>query len=502
MPDRRESIGPIIRSLTAGLSRARTLERLLQLQSRIEKCDALDGLVDEMQASVKYRCPKCRGRFTRPALARHLWMKHRLLFDHGRVQEPGPLVEAAVAKAVETREAEKLDRVYFWANQLYTGVEPAQVHQAILSRVGTYPGDLEPLKAAAAEHAAGVCPGCYAAVRAPAPPIPPPLTLSAGRLAGDGYLVELTDFTTGRRLRVTGPGVELYRGPDPGRRFAPRDLAVWVALPFTLLALAAAIAAPAGWGKPVWLVLWLTAFGLLVYAAVRFLRGPLPDLTDRAVDAAWREIAPRVGRSAAAVRLLTRLCRTSIGHGTPGERAETVWELVEHAAVLAEKGGGYVQLLAAARVLQAYDAAKLGRDWVHGLVDAFEPFLRGELRGGYAEAAAEVLLTAEAFGDREAARLRGPPRHHRVRRRADPDRLRGPGHGLPSILPARRRRGRLAANAVRDLEDAEHPALGGAGRGGGSGLRLRPERPIGQWAGARGGSGHDAHLSLRRVCQH
>src|SRR5207248_1683517 len=126
----------------------------------------------------------------------------------------------------------------------------------------------------------------------------------------------------------------------------------------------------------------------------------------RALDAAWREIAPRVGRSAAAVHLLTRLCRTSIGRGTPFERTEAVWELVEHAAVLAEKGGIYLQLLAAARALQAHDAAKFGRDWVHGLVEMFEPFFRGELPGAYAEAAAEVLLGAEAFGDREAARLR------------------------------------------------------------------------------------------------
>jgi hypothetical protein len=406
LPDRRESIGPIVRSLTAGLSWSRTLKRLLQLQSRVERCDALDGLVEEMQAAVRYRCPMCRGRFTRPALARHLWMKHRLLFDHGRVQEPGPLVEAAVAKAVETRHADALDRVYLWANTLYQGVEPTQVHQAILSRVGVYPGDLEPLKQAAAEHDAGVCPACFAAVRVLVPPLPPPLTLSAGRLAGDGYLVEVIDRSAGRLLQVRGPGVELYRGPDPGQRFAPRPLAIWVALPFALLGLASAAVAPMSWAKPVTLVLWLSAFSVLLYAAVRLIRGPLPNPSDRVVDAAWREIAPRVGRSLPAVRLLTRLCRTSIGHGDPAERTEVVWELVEHAAVLAEKGGVYLQLLAAARILQAHDAAAFGRDWVHGLVTIFEPFLRGELSGSYAEAAAEVLLGTEAFGDRETARLR------------------------------------------------------------------------------------------------
>lgn len=406
LPDRPESIGPVIRSLTAGLSRARTLERLLQLQSRVEKSDALDGIVARTEAAVKYRCPKCRGRFTRPALARHLWRKHRLLYDHGRVREPGPVVEAAVTAAAASRRADGLDRVYFWANQLYEGVEPTQVHQAILSRVGTSPGDLAPLRTAAAEQDAGVCPACHAAVRVPVPPLAPPLVLSGGRLAGDGYLVEVADQLTGRVVRVTGPGGDLYRGPDEGRRFAPRTLAAWVATPFGVLALAAAALAPEGWVRPFWLAVWLSAFAGLVYAAVRLLRPPLPDPADRAVDAAWREIAPRVGRSAPAVRLLTRLCRTSLGRGGFADRSETVWEMVEQAAVLADKGGVYVQFLAAVRVLQAADATTLGRDWVLGLVNVFDPFIRGELPAAYAEAAAEVLLGADRFGDREAARLR------------------------------------------------------------------------------------------------
>src|SRR5205085_9876098 len=131
-------------------------------------------------------------------------------------------------------------------------------------RIATHPGDLEPLKKAAGEHDAGVCPSCFAAVRVPTPPLPPLLTLSAGRLSGDGYLVELTDRPSGRLLRVSGPGVELYRGPDPGRRFGPRALAVWVSVPFPVLALVGAAVAPAGWVKPVWLVIWLATFsGLL-----------------------------------------------------------------------------------------------------------------------------------------------------------------------------------------------------------------------------------------------
>jgi len=406
LPDRPESIGPVIRSLTAGLGEARTLERLFQLQSRVEKSDALDALVARTEAAVKIRCPKCRGRFTRPALVRHLWRRHGLLYDHGKVREPGPVVEAAVTEAAETRRAEGLDRVYSWATQLYRGVEPNQVHQAILSRVGAAPEDLIPLRAAAAEHDAGVCPACHAAVRLPVPPLPPPLILAGGRLAGDGYVVDVTDHSTGRTVRVTGPGGDVYRGPDPGSRFAPRHFAAWVATPFALCALAAAALAPDGWGRPVLLVLWLSAFSGLLYAAALLLRRPLPDPADRAVDAAWREVAPRIGRSVPAVRLLTRLCRTSLGRGTFGERSELVWELVEHAAVLADKGGVYYQLLAAVRVLQAYDATSLGRDWVLGLVDAFTPFLRGELPAAYADAAAEILLAADAFRDGEAARLR------------------------------------------------------------------------------------------------
>ena len=63
-------------------------------------------------------------------------------------------------------------------------------------------------------------------------------------------------------------------------------------------------------------------------------------------------------------------------------------------------------LFAAARVLQSYDAARIGLDWPTELVKVFEPVLKGDAPAGVADAAADVLLAADVFGDPEAARLR------------------------------------------------------------------------------------------------
>lgn len=400
--DTAESIGPVVRALTTGLGRSRTLERMFQLQSRVEKSAALDQLVAEAEARSKLKCPKCPAKLTRPALVKHLWARHRLVFERGRAREPGPLVERAVADYAADRSPESIDRVFQLADQLYSGVEPAQVHQALLSRLGATPDDLEPLGKAAAESGAGLCPVCYAAIRNPLATLPPPLVLADGRLTGDGYAVEALS----RAVRVTRPGFNPETVADPRARLSPREYGVRAAAPVAALAAVAAAAVPPSLAKPLGPALLLSVVSVLVYAAARSLPRSAPRPDARAIDAAWADLVPLVGRSIPAARFLTRLCRTSLGRGTTEVRTAVLWELVEHAAVLAERGGAYLQLLAAARVLQSHDSAQLGRDWCSLLAGLFEPALRAELPADFAEAAAECLLGTDAFTDRDAARLR------------------------------------------------------------------------------------------------
>ena len=162
---------------------------------------------------------------------------------------------------------------------------------------------------------------------------------------------------------------------------------------------------PVARASPLTVAGFLTVVAGFVYLSVRFLRKPLPDPSDRAVDVAWASLVPGIGRSPEAVRFLTRLCRASVGVGSVVNRGTEVFEVVEHSAVLADKGGPYVQLLAAARVLQVLDAARLGKERIAGLVGVFEPFLRGELPPTYVEAASEVLLSGEALPAGDLGRL-------------------------------------------------------------------------------------------------
>jgi hypothetical protein len=78
---------------------------------------------------------------------------------------------------------------------------------------------------------------------------------------------------------------------------------------------------------------------------------------------------------------------------------------VEQAAVLADRGGERLQLLAAARVLQVCDEATLGRERVSGLMKLLEPCVRNELPITYAETVAEILVQSEVLTPGEQRRL-------------------------------------------------------------------------------------------------
>jgi hypothetical protein len=402
MPDRIESIGPIVRALTAGLGRVRTLERLVQLQSRVEKSEVIDTLVADAERTTKLKCPKCSAKLTRPALIKHLWKKHRLVYEHGGAREPGPVVERAVEEFARDREPEQIDRVYAVTEQLYAEAEPRQIHQAILSRLGGQHDDAELLRKEAAEAEAGLCPSCYSMVPPSVPPLLPPLALASGRLLGEGYAVEAQR----RRVAITYPDGSVDRVPDPNDRSGTREFAAKVGAGVAAAALVFAAAMPRDAVKPLLPTVALSLLSIGAYTGLLYRERKVPKPDARALDAAWAELAPGIGRSPRAIRFLTRLCRSSLGVGTVEERSKAVWELVEHAAVLAEKGPPQTQLLAAVRLLQAHDSARIGKEWVNQLLAAWEPFLRGEVTPVYAEAVAEMLLDSPLFSDRDAARLR------------------------------------------------------------------------------------------------
>jgi hypothetical protein len=402
VPDGPRAVGAVVRAATAGLSRGRALERMYQLQSRVETCDALDALVAVAEGRVRLRCPRCPARLTRRELIPHLWHLHRLAYQQGQARDPRVLLDAAITTAAAAGEADGIDHSYLLAAQYFPDSDPRQVLQALAARGASDPTQTDRLLDRAADEGAGLCPVCLSAVPDPVPPLPPPANVSAGRVSAEGYCVDATGW---REIAVSFPGAGPTREPDDTSRRSPRQVAVLVALPLLLLTAAAVAVVPARFANPAWVGVWLGLVGWMVYLAVLLTRRPPPDRTERAVDLAWSRLAPVVGRTPPAVRFLTRLARASIGAGDPVARGGVVFELVQHAAVLAEKGAAYQQLLAAARVLEVLDQGRIGRERVAGLVGVFDPFLRGELGPAYAEAAAETLLASDALAPGDAERL-------------------------------------------------------------------------------------------------
>lgn len=404
VPDTAQAVGPIVRAVTAGLSRSRTHQRMIELQGRVETCATLDRMVREADRTVKLKCPRCQGKFRRAAFVRHLWEAHRLLFDRGVAVDPRPGVDAAVTAAASTDDPAAIDRAFALTAQNFPDSIPEQVLQAVAARQSAagYPVPDE-LGRSAADDQCGLCPHCLAPVPDPIPVPPPPLAVTKTRLAGDGYVVEVLDSSAGRKLHVLTPKKEFTEAPPGERRFDPRALGVLAGVPVLLVA-AVFLFLPFV-TQPFLLALGSAMLGWLLYAAVRFSRKRLPRAERLVVDAAWRQVVPGLKLTKANARWLTRLCRSCADRGSPLDRARTLNDLVADAAEVFDKGGPFVQLFAAARLLQVTDGVELGRERVAGLVGVFEPFFRGELSAEYAEIAADIARTDDLVPGADAARL-------------------------------------------------------------------------------------------------
>ena len=408
LPDTIDAIRPVLAALTAGLSRTLALERLIRLQGRVSKCNTLDRIVTATEEKLKLKCPKCAAKLTRTGLILHLWHKHRLVFVKGKARDPQVLVEKAMtAGATATADSEpdpdRIDAAFGLTGLYFPKVPPSQVFQALAARGAVLPAQLDPLLDRAAEVRCGLCPVCLSPLADPIPLLPPRLAIGGGRLAGDGFAVDVLDTPTGRTVTITTRGGTTTEAG--AKRLTPRAFAVRVGVPFLVIAVGLGLFLPARIAPPIAVAGLVTVVGWLAYFSARFLRKPLANPTDVAVERAWEQIVPDLGRKPPAVRFLTRLCRSSIGNGNIEERTPNVRDLVEHAAAQADRGVAHMQLLAAVRVLQVCDAATLGREKIAGLLSVFEPFVRGELPMIYGEAAAESLMTAGVLTSGEAERL-------------------------------------------------------------------------------------------------
>ncbi len=405
VPDEPQAVTPIVQALTLGASKASALDRLLDLERHVARCDTLDVLVEAAEAATALRCPRCDERLTRFKLIAHLWTRHGLVFREGQAVEPRGLLGAAIAAAAAGGNLRLLDESFAAHAAYYPREDRRLVFQALASQGPPDAAEVEQLLAAADADRAGLCPVCLNAIPDPLPELPPEASCGAGRVSGEGYSVEARDGPGGRAVELGRPRAAAEELARVGPRLSPRRAGVTGAFPVLLVGTLATLLLPGRLVTPLVPAGVTLALTLLAYLLGRYVRKPLPNATVQALAAAWSDLTPGIGRSPAAVRFLTRLCRVSLRLGDPVGRSPAVYELVGHAAVLADRGPEQMQLLAAARVLQAFDGAALGREKVAALAAVFQPFLRAELPPAYGEAAAELVLGVPEGRPGELARL-------------------------------------------------------------------------------------------------
>jgi hypothetical protein len=401
LPDNPESVGPVVRSLTAGLGKLKTLERLSQLDARLKSSNVISSLLAKAERETKLKCPKCPVTFTRPELIKHLWTKHGKRYGPKGVQAATSIIEEAVVAVTPETDGEAIDRVYSATTLLFPKAEPRQVHQAILSRSRPQAEEVEPLCRAAREKHCGLCPACFTELRPVILPLPDPLVVDRDRVLGEGYSVDVSP----RRVTVRYPNGDLEELADAPRPVDSRRQAVTWGTALTAVGAGLAGVLPLSGARPFGIAFLGCLAGLGTYAWLRFGRSRRSGQV-QAVDVAWTELSPRIGRSPVAVRFLTRLCRGSLGIGDVGERSRVLMDLVKQSSVLAEKNSANAQLYAVASVLQSNDYARIGKQWTTNLLDLFRPVFRGESTVLFAEAVAECLTATDELTDKEAIALR------------------------------------------------------------------------------------------------
>lgn len=396
LPDESSSVRRIVRPLTAGLSPLRRLERLRQLQHQVDKSRSLDQFIERREARLKMDCPRCGQRFPRQDMVRHLWHEHGLMLERGKVRSPRRAVEELQAEHAATRDTTVLDRTSLVAG--------AAAIRAWVAASNPPAEDVEPLREQAAECGMGLCPGCFAERPPSIPPLVPPLALSAGRLAGDGYAVSIGGADWIRTLTVSSPTKTFHYGPDSSAALGARGLATLLAAFLLALAFLIVVLGSKAWAAPAILVRFvLVAF--LGYALVRLLWKPPLAPGDRAVEAAWSYLVPRLIGGNRTSGWLARLCRTSLGRGDPEARTPILSEVRSRAA--AGTTAADLQLLAAAGMLEADDRARMGQDRGAAIAALFAVAFRGEQPAAFAEYAAECYLSAESPPEpAERARMR------------------------------------------------------------------------------------------------
>jgi hypothetical protein len=386
----------VLRDFAAGVGKSHALDRAAALRQRFGHLPAFEPFLAYLRRKVKLRCPRCRAHLPRTEMVRHVWERHGGLLVHRRLTSPWRLIDAWGAARDEPPDAARgLFRLHRWMLRQGIGGDEARDH----------------LRREAVRQKGSLCPECLAVVPLPPERFPAaddvrPLPVSHGRLAGDGYGVEVTEGGLYPRLRIETPRDVLFNGREPGGRLTLRAALALGVGPWVALAVVTAVLAPPKLALLLTTLVLIGAFAMR--HAVKRSHRPPADPRDRAVYHSWTKLAPYLhaaGVDAGAAAFLARLALTSLGRGQPKVRQAILGQLVEFTAGEVRAGRGRPADLAALVRLQAADAARTGGDPVACIATVVGPCLAGEAPLALADLAlADELLDDWTAGRR--ARLR------------------------------------------------------------------------------------------------
>jgi hypothetical protein len=384
VPARRGPVRRVMRALTAGVSSKRAIERMRQVQSQITNSAALDELIAAREMRVKMSCPRCKIKLPRIDMIKHLWHEHQLILHKRETRSVWRTKTELRSAFAVTGDHEPLDR--FAELHGPAGLRRWMAEDQVPIE------ELSPLLASAAEHDAGLCPGCFAELPAAVAPVPPPLDRGKNRLSGEGFAVQQGGNAWLRTISLASPdSPTTYTDIS----LAPRTIATLAALLVVVVALLTAATRE--------LTLAGIPGGLLAYVLVRRTWSRHVDAGE-AVDVAWSRLVPEAAGRVQGTRFLTRLCLASLGEGNAEARVKTLAATQARAAG-AEESPAERQLLAAAGVLQIEDATRFGTDTVAGVAALATLGFTGEHPADFAEFVVGSYLGRERSAG-ELGRLR------------------------------------------------------------------------------------------------
>ncbi len=399
----------LVGKLVSGLGKSRSIERLREFEQRNGGHPAIDQLVNQLEDQLRMNCPRCGVQLRRPQMIEHLWSEHRLVLEGRRVKEPWSLIEEWLDDVGPRADSDLLER----CRELAQRVDPEnglhRVQRMFLARGLNDPEARRTVLEDARAGHASICPWCYAQVPVPIE-LPPYVVINrGGRIAGNGYVVEVSDQNVRTLLEIRTPGKLLSSDREPGRLLTLRGARSLMVGPIVVLTVWVAFAMPGATELvPLGFVISTLGIALVLEIFVRMFWTQTVPAADRALQYAWQLLAPRL--HADGFKLEDSAFAAGLAQITPPGHSSLVrvpllLRLTKVTEEAVQKRIAPPDHLAALRRLMIADAASVGDDPIPLVVEQLAQCFEGKVPMVYAE---RLLADWEAdwWSKENLARLR------------------------------------------------------------------------------------------------